>query len=207
MKHWQGMSRDIKYLSERQLRHLLRTVVKKNPMHDCLFNMMYEYGLRISEAVTLKVTDINREMGKVRITRVKRRDTYRTRWYAMSPELMVRVNRWLKKRKKHKAVIASGNEFLFLSNKSQYRGDHLSLPQVEVLFRQYATEAGIEKPLQHPHVLRHSCGVMLAKRGMNAFDIQDRLGHASVISTQVYVMLGGEEQEQREQKVEEALRL
>ena len=48
MKHWQGMSRDIKYLSERQLRHLLRTVVKKNPMHDCLFNMMYEYGLRIS---------------------------------------------------------------------------------------------------------------------------------------------------------------
>jgi len=206
MKHWQGMSRDIKYLGERQLKHLLRTVVRKDVMHDCLFNLMYEYGLRISEAVSLKTTDINREAHKIRITRVKRKDPYRTQWYAISPEMMEKVNRWLRKRKKHKAVV-SGNEYLFLSNKSRRAEDHLSIPQLEVLFRKYATEAGIERQWRHPHVLRHSCGVMLAKKGMNAFDIQERLGHCSVISTQVYVLLGGEEQEKREQKTQEALRL
>jgi len=205
-QYWQGQSLGIKYLSEKQLRHLLRTIIKKHPMYDCLFNMIYEYGLRGSEAITLKITDINQEQKQIMITRVKRKDNFRTRPYAISPELMIRLNRWLRKRKKHRAI-ADGNEYLFLSNKSKYREDHLSLPQLEWIFKKYAKEAGIEKQLQHPHVLRHSCGIQLARLGMNAFDIQERLGHASVISTQVYVVLAGEDQVVREKKVAEALRL
>jgi integrase len=66
---------------------------------------------------------------------------------------------------------------------------------------------GIEPPTFHPHALRHSCGVILASKGYSAFDIQRRLGHASLSSTLCYVDLKGKEELERNKAMSEALRI
>jgi integrase len=54
-------------------------------------------------------------------------------------------------------------------------------------------------------MFRHTAGVRLAKAGRNAFAIQKRLGHVSVLSTQVYVDLAGPDRRDEDRKDDEAM--
>jgi len=202
---WQGMREDIHYLEEEELDRLLN-LTKRNKMHACLFRLIYVYGLRVTEAVTLKVDNLDLKRKEILITRVKRKDRFRTRPYPMDEETMTLVKQWLKKRAKHRAA-KKGNPYLFLSNKSRSVEDHISVPQVQFIFRRYAREAGINSKRGHVHVLRHTCGIMQAKKGGNVEEIRNWLGHASILSTQVYVTLAGKERQEADKKALERLKI
>jgi len=105
------------------------------------------------------------------------------------------------KKTRDKIPGAGQNPYLFVSQmslKGRRRGqpEHLAHDQLYRRFKKYLVLAGLP-PTFHPHALRHSCGVILASKGYSAFDIQRRLGHASLSSTLCYVDLKGKEELER----------
>ena len=74
-----------------------------------------------------------------------------------------------------------------------YRGEHIFVPgrklttrAIELLVKRVLAAAGIDKPLS-PHSARHTCARMMVAAGASAFDVQARLGHASVATANEYV--------------------
>jgi type 1 fimbriae regulatory protein FimB len=193
----------IKYLSDDEL-HRFFEAIKKCPKERirkrdlCLFSIMLAYGLREAEAISLRLENLNLKESQIFIKRVKRQNA--GRWYNISEENQRYIKIWLREREKSR--LAQVNPFLFFTQKSR-REEGLSGDQLYFLCRRYGKLAGIAR--MHPHVLRHTCGVKLAKAGFNAFAIRDRLGHSSVISTQVYVELAHPDSILRDQKMDIAL--
>lgn len=203
---WSGQSEQIKYLSEKELSHLLKTVIKKNRMHYCLFNLIYSYGMRVSEAAALKVEDINFDEKKILIERKKRKDKFRKRSYMLSEENIQRLRSHLKKRSKHPSAIKK-NPYLFLSQKTRKIDEHISIERIQAIFHKYAIKAGLKDGWRYPHVLKHSAGIMLAKGGASGATIRDRLGHVSMITTDIYTQIVGGDRKEADKKADEALEL
>jgi site-specific recombinase XerD len=201
---WQGQSEKIKYLDETELRALFSVI--KDKMHKALFKLMYRCGLRLTEAINLKVSDLDLDHKKVKVTRAKRKDNFREHMLPLDDEDVEILRRWLKAGEKHGATKA-GSPYLFLSQMNKGREGHIGAWQVQYLFRNYCEEAGRSAEKAHPHALRHSAGIMLAKKGMNVEAIRDWLGHANVISTEIYVRLAGKERQEVEEKALEAFKL
>jgi type 1 fimbriae regulatory protein FimB len=193
----------IKYLTDDELRRFF-DAIKKNPKNRvrkrdiCLFSLMLAYGLRQAEAIGLRLEHLNLKENQIFIKRVKRQNA--GRWCNISEENQKYIKVWLKERDKSR--FAQTNPYLFITQKSR-REEGLSGDQLYFISRRYGKAAGIER--MHPHVLRHTCGVKLAKAGFNAFAIRDRLGHSSVISTQVYVELAHPDSILRDHKMDMAL--
>jgi len=196
-------SETIKYLSDDELRHFFEAI-KRNPKDRtrkrdiCLFSLMLAYGLRQAEVIGLKLDHLNLKENQIFVKRVKRQNA--GRWCNISEDNQKLIKVWLKERSKYR--YAEINPFLFITQKSR-RDEGLSGDQLYFISRRYGKAAGIER--MHPHVLRHTCGVKLAKAGFNAFAIRDRLGHSSVLSTQVYVELAHPDSILRDQKMDMAL--
>lgn len=206
MKEWSGQSGNVKYLTDDELRRFFSSIKKRKKeslrRRDlCLFSLMLSYGLRLSEAVELRLDDLRLENDPPQIfVRRKKRRTGAGCFYRLNLENVKLLKAWMKERSTLAA--ANYNPFLFIKSTATEQ-EHLSALEVYFRFREYSNMAGITG--HSPHSLRHTCGVKLAKAGFNAFQIRDRLGHASVISTQFYVELGSPDRLIQDQKMDAAL--
>jgi site-specific recombinase XerD len=137
-----------------------------------LFELMYAGGLRVGEAVSLRVTDIDFENGSARV--IGKGDKER-RIYLKPPVQEVM-------REYIAAEQLTG--FLFPG----YHGKHLTVRNVELRIKQYAKSAGIKQRVT-PHVLRHSIAVHYLQGGAPINFIQTFLGHAKLSTTGKYLQL------------------
>jgi len=207
-----------KYFDEEEFRRFFAAIDSLRPAtpqkkrdkkaDQLLFRLVLNYGLRTTEAVRLKLEDINELEKQIYIRRLKRKGNP-GRWYDLPNDIMKLYQDWKKTR--DKIPEAGRNPFLFVSQMSlngQRRGpaEHLSHDQLYRRFKKYLGLAGLPMTF-HPHALRHSCGVILAAKGYSAFDIQRRLGHASLSSTLCYVDLKGKEELERNKAMSEALKI
>jgi len=209
---WSGGSAEkVKYLTEDQVSRFFAAieavkdeVIRKRDL--CLFNLMLSYGLRVAEVALIKLEHVHLavEPAQLYITRVKRKRTKEGKakprlgfWYDLSDKNETLIRSWLKARKtyRHHADSAA----LFITRES----GTFSAPHVYDSTIKYGKAAGIVGI--HPHMFRHTCGVRLAKAGRNAFAIQKRLGHVSVVSTQVYVDLAGPDRHNEDRQDDEAI--
>ena len=109
-------------------------------------------------------------------------------------------------RERNKFPVAKrGNEYLFVTQKTQGLKRYMGTDQLYFLFKRYAKEAGIE--WAYPHVFRHTCAVMIAREGYSSFDIRDHLDHSSVLSTEVYVSLAGPERQKRAEQILDTIKI
>ena len=140
-----------------------------------LVTMLYRAGLRISEALALRPSDVDLAAGTVRVLHGKG-DKARTAW--LDPDAGAHVARWLDARRK--LGLRNGQLLCGL------RGQPWT-PQAarEVLYRA-ARKAGMEKRV-HPHGLRHSHAAELALEGVPTPVIQQQLGHANLAVTDRYL--------------------
>jgi len=95
------------------------------------------------------------------------------------------------------------SDYLFITQKSRGKYDHMSHEGLYGLVKKYGKEAGI--PDIYPHMFRHTTGARLARAGLNAFTIQRRLGHSNVVSSQLYVDLAGPDRKAEDGRCEEAI--
>ena len=136
---------------------------------------MYRGGLRCLETLNLKLRDIDRDGGTIRIRRGK---GGRARTIAIDPSAMSVVEQWIDTRSK--LGLNGGPIFSTLA------GGELATSYVRTLLTRLGRKAKIEKRV-HPHGLRHSFTVEMAKEGIPVPVIQLALGHASLATTTTYL--------------------
>lgn len=144
----------------------------KNLKHLAAFMIIYSGGLRVGEAVKLKLSDIDRERMSIRIRQGKgAKDRYtilgersleviREYWHAYHPQ-----------------------NWLFPGEKT---GNYLSVSSIQRAFYGSLTRAGISKKAS-VHTLRHSFATHLLERGVDLYYIQRLLGHTSQKTTSIYI--------------------
>lgn len=163
----------IKYLSTNEVEKLISKII--NSRDKALFSLMYLYGLRCSEVVRLKVSDIRLQDNRINILASKGGLKGE---HVINPSQVKELAKYLKEREKSKSV----SNALFLSRKN----DHLSTTQVYRLFKVYAIKAKLSKDKQHPHVLRHSIAVHMAESEVPVEHVRLHLRHREIKSTMVY---------------------
>ncbi|MCI7729771.1 MAG: site-specific tyrosine recombinase XerD [Bacteroidales bacterium] len=144
-----------------------------------IIEMLYGSGLRVSELINIKLSDIHWEE-KFMIVQGKGN---KQRLVPISDEAIKQIGYWLYDRNKLK--INPGHEdYLFLNR----YGRQLTRTMILIMIKDLATKAGIKKTIS-PHTLRHSFATHLLEGGANLRVIQMMLGHENLVTTEIYTHL------------------
>lgn len=165
-----------KHLTRGEVEKLLAatTGARHEARDRCLILLMFRHGLRVSEAVGLKLSDVDMEGRSLHVKRLKR--GLSTTHPLRGDELRV-LKAWLAERQRMKPE----GKTLFISERRQ----PLSRKTAWALIRNCGEAAGLEI-VAHPHMLRHACGFALADQGADTRLIQDYLGHRNIQHTVQY---------------------
>ncbi|MBR4919850.1 MAG: site-specific tyrosine recombinase XerD [Prevotella sp.] len=141
-----------------------------------IIEVLFSCGLRVSELVNLKLSNLYIDEQYVRIFGKGSKE----RLVPISPKAIKELNNWFIVRNLMK--IKSGEEdYVFLNR----RGSHLTRVMILIMIKQQAEIAGITKTIS-PHTLRHSFATALLEGGADLRAIQAMLGHESIGTTEIY---------------------
>ena len=141
-----------------------------------IIEVLFSCGLRVSELVTLKLSDLFLDEGYVRIFGKGSKE----RLVPISNRAIHELNLWFDDRN-HMKIKPGEEDFVFLNR----RGAHLTRVMIFIMLRQQAEIAGIKKVIS-PHTLRHSFATALLEGGADLRVIQALLGHESIGTTEIY---------------------
>lgn len=141
--------------------------------YRCAFSVAYGAGLRSSEVVSLKVSDIDSARMVLRIEDGK---GAKDRLAKLSPQMLEELRTWWK--------VAKPKVFLFPS-RFHDAADHISTRQYHRACQEAGIRAKIDRSV-HPHMLRHSFATHLLDRGVDIRVIQAMLGHQKLETTAIY---------------------
>lgn len=175
------LQKPVKYLSQSET-ELFFQAVKRNPRDHLLFRWIYLYGLRVSEATRLRLSDILPDLHSPKEIYIKRLKGGIARHFPIRSEETILLKRWLRKRTDMKN--SGGNPWLFITSHSVFH--HMSAINIEKLMRKYGALIRLPNYKQHPHVWRHSCAIHMLMNGADIYDVQSHLGHTSVTTTIQY---------------------
>lgn len=144
-----------------------------------IIETLFACGLRVSELVNLKISDIYEEQHFVRVLGKGSKE----RLVPIAESALKEIRLWYIDRNLMR--IKAGNEdFVFLNR----RGSHLTRTMILIMLKRQAAEAGIQKTIS-PHTLRHSFATELLKGGADLRVIQTLLGHENIGTTEIYTHL------------------
>jgi integrase/recombinase XerD len=147
-----------------------------------MLEILYASGLRVSELVGLKVTEVSLNEGVIRVTG----KGSKTRLVPMGDEAVDWVARYLKE-SRPEIMRRQLSDSLFVTQ----RGEGMTRQAFWYLIKRYAVRAGIQKHLS-PHVLRHAFATHLLNHGADLRVVQMLLGHADISTTQIYTHVARE---------------
>ena len=143
-----------------------------------IIEVLFSCGLRVSELVNLRISNIYKEEQYVRIMGKGSKE----RLVPISPKALEEIRKWTFDRNLMK--IKPGEEdYVFLNR----RGAHLTRTMILIMIKQQAELAGITKTIS-PHTLRHSFATALLEGGADLRAIQAMLGHESIGTTEIYTL-------------------
>ena len=141
-----------------------------------MLELLYATGIRVTELITLKVSDINMQMGFIVC-----KDSDKERIIPFGNAARDALIRYLQKARPA-IVTDSESEYLF----ANCSGQPMSRQGFWKLVKFYAKRAGIVSDIT-PHTLRHSFAVHLVENGADLRSVQEMLGHSDISTTQVYM--------------------
>lgn len=142
-----------------------------------IIEVLFSCGLRVSELVNLKLSNLYLEEGFVRVMGKGSKE----RLVPISSKAIRELQYWFVDRNLMK--IQQGEEdYVFLNR----RGKHLTRTMILIMLKRQAVAAGITKTIS-PHTLRHSFATELLKGGADLRAIQAMLGHESIGTTELYM--------------------
>ena len=162
-------------LSPEEVGRLLASTT--NIKHKAALSLTYATGLRSSEVVSLKLTDIDRDRMVIRVEQGKGK---KDRYVILSPNLLELLREWWRMARK-KGWMPPGQPWLFPG----YRGQHTSARQLHRIVRLAAGRAGITKRVG-VHTLRHCFATHLLEQKTDIRIIQVLLGHKKLDTTALY---------------------
>ena len=141
-----------------------------------IIEVLFSCGLRVSELVNLKLSNLYIEEQYVRVMGKGSKE----RLVPISPRALKELDYWFMDR--NQLRIKPGEEdYVFLNR----RGAHLTRTMILIMIKQQAALAGIQKTIS-PHTLRHSFATALLEGGADLRVIQVMLGHESIGTTEIY---------------------
>ena len=149
--------------------------------YEMLFGLLLNSGLRISEALALRASDVRILDGTAKSVRVVGKGN-KERLVPLPGAFGAVFGFWLKDRNRAEAVFAKAN------------GQPVSPQAARAYLRLMLNKAGIEKKIS-PHKLRHTYATNLLNAGAELVDIKALLGHESIATTQIYTNVGQERME------------
>jgi len=174
-----------KSLSEEEVESLLAAPNLEDSIglrDRAMLEILYASGLRVSELVTLRVTELSLSEGVVRVTG----KGSKTRLVPMGEVAVDWISRYLKEGRP--AILEKRlSESLFVTQ----RGSAMTRQAFWYLIKRYAVMAGIHKPMS-PHVLRHAFATHLLNHGADLRVVQMLLGHSDISTTQIYTHVARE---------------
>jgi integrase/recombinase XerD len=146
-----------------------------------MLETLYACGLRVSELVGLRLTDLHFDLGFVRVVGKGNKE----RIVPIGDEAVKHIRFYLEGVRRHLSLIQKAGENIVFLNR---RGAPLSRVMVFEIVKACARAAGIEKNVS-PHTFRHSFATHLVEGGASLKAVQDMLGHESIITTEIYTHL------------------
>lgn len=144
--------------------------------NKAIVETLFSCGLRVSELINLKISDLYMDERFVRVTGKGSKQ----RLVPISGSAVKEIGYWMMDRNQMK--IKPGEEdYLFLNR----RGGHLTRTMILIMIKQTAVVAGIHKTIS-PHTLRHSFATALLEGGADLRAIQAMLGHERIHTTEIY---------------------
>lgn len=163
------------YLSKEEVKVLLDTISYLK--HKAILSTIYSSGLRVSEAINLRISDIMSKEMKIRV-RVGKRNKER---YTLLSEKNLLLLRQYWKRFGYKNY--SPDDYLFTSRKT---GKQLTNRCIESAMERAVKKAGINRKAT-PHTLRHSFATHLMNDKVELVTIQALMGHSNIKTTSIYL--------------------
>jgi integrase/recombinase XerD len=170
------------YLSPKEIETIIDSIDldKQSGIRDKLIiELLYGSGLRISELINLKLSDIESEAGFIRVTGKGNKQ----RLVPLGNFARKALEQYLQFKEARKDTENSVN--LVIANK---KGKSFSRAGIWKIIKKLVAQAGIAKPVS-PHTFRHSFATHLLEGGADLRVVQEMLGHADITTTQVYTSI------------------
>lgn len=148
--------------------------------NDAIIETLYACGLRVSELVDLRISELYFNEGFIRVFGKGSKQ----RFVPISEPAIEKIKYYMDCARSKWKVKSDAEDILFLNR----RGGALTRAMIFTIIKQLAQLAGITKNVS-PHTLRHSFATHLLENGADLRSIQAMLGHESITTTEIYVHL------------------
>jgi integrase/recombinase XerD len=146
--------------------------------NKAIIETLYSCGLRVSELVNLKVSQLFFDEGYLRIIGKGNKE----RLVPVNDHMLKQIKLYFEQTRNHQNNIhPEDRDILFLNR----RGKRLTRVMIFTIIKRLAVAAGIKKKIS-PHTLRHSFATHLVEHGADLRVVQEMLGHESIITTEIY---------------------
>ena len=148
--------------------------------NKAMLETLYSCGLRVSELVNLKVTNLFFDQGFVKVEGKADKE----RLVPISEKAIEEITLYLSNYRKTLKITKDSENVLFLNR----RGKKLSRVMIFTIIKGLAEKVGLDKKIS-PHTFRHSFATHLINGGADLRAVQEMLGHESILTTEIYTHL------------------
>lgn len=167
-------------MTSEDIDHLLSSpdvTTAKGCRDKAMLETMYATGMRVSELLSVKIADVNLEIGYM----ILNKGTPKERALPLYPIAIEAIGKYINEMRKKFLVGKRKNDILFLNT----NGEPLTRQGFWKIIKQYAENTQIGNSLT-PKILRHSFATHLLENGADIHLLKDMLGHSDISSTMVY---------------------
>jgi len=167
-------------LSEKEIDKMIEVIDLSKPegqRNRAIIEVLYGCGLRVSELINLKISDLFFDDGFIRVIGKGNKQ----RLVPISDYTIKYINLYKDSIRIHLPIQAGFEDFLFLNR----RGKNLTRVMIFTIVKELSIIAGVKKTIS-PHTFRHSFATHLLKNGADLRAIQLMLGHESITTTEIY---------------------
>lgn len=151
--------------------------------NKAIIETLYSCGLRVSELVNLKISNLHLDEGYVRVTGKGDKE----RLIPMGSDAQKHIGIYRENIRNHISIKPGEEDIVFLNR----RGSRLTRVMIFLILKDLAKKAGITKNIS-PHTFRHSFATHLVEGGADLRAVQAMLGHESITTTEIYTHLDRE---------------
>lgn len=171
------------FLSVEEIEQLIGALDLSKPegmRNKALLEVLYGCGLRVSELVNLKLSNLSLEIEYIKVVGKGNKE----RLVPIGQSAIKYLKHYIEEVRVHATIKAGKEDYVFINR----LGTPLSRVMIFMIVKDLAVKAGIKKNIS-PHTFRHSFATHLIEGGADLRAVQEMLGHESITTTEIYTHL------------------